>query len=179
MHHRIVPFAVSVFVLCLGTPALADLAFSAAKHSEKIGRHRDDPQLAAEVRQLGEHKVMKLDDEEPEYYYIFPKLGLEIHFEADHTVGAVAFLNENAFMDDHGAHAAFAGALPGGLTFSDDEATARRKLGEPSETEFYEDEDEYILTYEEKGIYVGYSRESKDAPPGMMLYVNMTIPSKE
>lgn len=124
------------------------------------------------VRELGDYRVEKLDPDEADYYYSFPDQAVEIHFSPGHSVDTVAFLNSEVFN----SKVQYAGTLPGGLAFQDQEADVVKKLGAPDEAEDFPEDGERLLYFNERGLTVFLFAGHKEQRKGQIKLIEMYIP---
>jgi hypothetical protein len=103
----------------------------ASRFEKCIGKPEESPEVNKLLRDLGVTKRLKPkrgEDTELE----LPKLGLDIAFRQADPKSSKLVLSGVEFLAGGDGDEQFAGALPGGLKFSDSKQDVYAKLGEPT-----------------------------------------------
>jgi hypothetical protein len=110
-----------------------------------LGKTEDTPEVSRLLATLGVRKKLRPSKEEGYVNLEFPKLGLLLTFEPAEPKSSILLLSGIQYCADaEEGFTSFAGALPGGLTFSDSPNVVRRKLGKPSKIQKLDRQDHWI-----------------------------------
>lgn len=100
-----------------------------------IGKPEESPEVQAIFATLGITKKLKMPKDDIEARVSLPKKGLDLIFEPEGPKSSrLLFTAVQFYSAMESGYTAFAGALPGGLTFADRQTEALAKLGKPVES---------------------------------------------
>jgi len=99
---------------------------------DRIGKPIETPEVSAMLAQVGVTEQLRMPQDDIDARADLPGQGLSLIFKPEAPRSSrLVFYAVQFFSDVEPDHARFAGALPGGISFDDDQGRVHGKLGAP------------------------------------------------